>query len=459
MFLRTIPVAAWAFASCLALAPRPAGAQESVFAAAVRELAANPDQPAAARLKMQAALTEWDRQIEGLEAPHRPARGESFERHLAVGLAYRSRGRLDDALRQFDAAAALNAGASDVHVLRGLTLEAAARREDAGRAFHAAWRRDPDNPVKAYLVLGRTDDLDAADRKRTLDVLRKAFHRVLAGDHRPAATPFLTLDLVPDALSRTPIVGEGALAGVFARLAEGRLNEAIAAFDEGNLPVALRGPAPQGTSALARGRAAEAEGRFGDARREYAVALAGTLAGRHALYVGIGRLAQVQGEADAAIEAFDQAVRLSPNAPVVHRELAAAYLAAGRADDAFAELVAALLIAPDDADALAAVGQLYLDTDREAEAIPVLQRVLTVRADRYETHYALAVALSRAGRTGEAAREFERFERLSRQALEDRRRAVAGEPGPVSPKPRSREPGPVSPKPRSGGGGAREDPR
>ena len=145
--------------------------------------------------------------------------------------------------------------------------------------------------------------------------------------------------------------------------------------------------------------------------------------------MGIARLAQVEGELDAAIDAFEHAVRLSPNDPVLRREFAAAFVAADRFEDAFAELVAALLIAPDEADVLAAMGQMFLDTDRAEEAIAPLRRALAVKADRYETHYALAVALSRAGQTEEAAREFEQFERLSRQAMEERRRVMAGQAG------------------------------
>jgi tetratricopeptide (TPR) repeat protein len=272
-----------------------------------------------------------------------------------------------------------------------------------------------------------------------MDVLRKALARVVSGDRPPTAAPFLTLDLVPDTLSRTPIVGAGAMAVVFVHLAAGRLDQAVAALDAvapGRSGV--EGPVPSGVEgALGRARAAEADGRLDDTAREYSTALTGTLAGRHALYVGIGRLSQVQGEYDAAIAAFSEAALLSPNDPVIRRELAAAFVAAGRADDAFAELVAALLLAPENVEVLAAVGQLYLDTDRPAEAIPVLQRVLAIRATRYETHYALATALSRVGRTGDAARAFERFDRLSREALADRRRSVAGEAGPPAP---AREP-------------------
>lgn len=424
MFFKTSRLGAFVLALGMANPPQ-VEAQEAAFAAAIKDLASTPGPAAKAKARMQAALAEWDRQIQALEASAAPS-GEPFERHLALGLAYRRRGRQADALGQFDTAATLRPGSSDVHVLRGLTLEASGRMAEAGQAFHAAWTSDSGNPVKASLVLSRTADLNAADRGKALDALRQALGRILSGNSNPAETSFLTLDPVPDTLSRTPIVGSGAVARVFAHLAAGRLDEAVAAFGEESASAV-------DASTFERGRIAETEGRFADAAREYTSALAATLAGRHALYVGIGRLAQVQGQTDAAVDAFTQAVRLSPNDPLLRRELAAALVAAGRTDEAFAELVAALLIAPDNAEALAALADLYVDSDRPHEAIPVLRRVLTIRPTRYQTHYTLAVALSRAGHAEEAAREFERFERLSREALDARRRSVVGEPAPPEP--------------------------
>jgi tetratricopeptide (TPR) repeat protein len=222
-------------------------------------------------------------------------------------------------------------------------------------------------------------------------------------------------------------VADARLARVFGRLAAGRLDEAVAALGDDH---PANGPDDSAVARMARGQTAEREGRLSDARLEYVAALEGTLSGRHALYVGIARLAQVEGELDAATDAFDHAVRLSPNDPVLRREFAGALVAAGRFEDAFAEFVAALLITPDDAEVLAAMGQMFLDTDREDEAIAPLRRAVAVKADRYATHYALAVALARTGLTDDAAREFELFERLSRQALQERRRVVAGQAGP-----------------------------
>jgi len=410
---------------------RPVEAQESAFLVIVRELATTPGAPSVARDRMAAALVEWDRQIGNLQAQvdakaDEPDRKRAFQLRLDLGLMYRRRGRLDEALRQLDAAAALQPGVSDVHLVRALTLEAAGNRDEAGRAYEAAWGRDMASPVKAYQLLRRTQDLEATSGERARNVLRDAYRRILSGDHRPPAPPFLTLDLVPDTFSRTPIAAEASLVRVFGRLAAGKLDEAVAALGP-DAPAAS--PDDSAVARIARGGTAEREGRLSDARREYVAALDGTLSGRHALYVGVARLAQVAGDVDAAIDAFDHAVRLSPNDPVLRREFAGAFVAAGRFEDAFTEFVAALLIAPDDADVLTAVGQMFLDADRAEEAIAPLRRALAVKADRDGTHYALAVALARAGRTEEAAREFERFERLSRQALEDRRRVMTGQAG------------------------------
>jgi tetratricopeptide (TPR) repeat protein len=178
---------------------------------------------------------------------------------------------------------------------------------------------------------------------------------------------------------------------------------------------------------FARAQRDEAENRVADARREYHATLAGTLLGRSVLYVGIARLAQVEGDLPGAIDAFAQAVRLQPNDPTIHKELASAYAAESRTDDAFSELMAALLINGRDAQAHAAIGQLYLDAGRDAEAVAAFGRALEVMPDRYEIRYALATAHTRLGNTAEAARQLEIFDRFRREALEQRRRVIASE--------------------------------
>ena len=405
----------------LAWAARPVEAQDSAFRDAVRELAAKPADRSVAHKRMALALTEWDRQLANL----RP-QGDALNAHHMRGLAYYQRGRRNDALREFDAMLALHPTpslASGIHMQRGLALEAIGNASKASEAYRMAWAGDLRNPGKAYVALRRGQlDEDAAARAR--GVLRDAYLRALDGDDRFLA-PFVPrlFDLIPDTFSPLPIAGDG-LDRVFALIAAGRLDDAAAALAD-DTPA----PAPQDSARarIARGGIAEREGRLADARREYAAAIEGTLSGRSALYVAIGRAAQVDGDSEAAIDAFAQAVRLNPDSPVIRRELGSALVAAGRVEDAFTELVAALLISPRDAEVLAAIGQLFLDTDRAADAVAPLRRALVVKADRFQTHYALAVALSRTGRADEAKQEFEQFERLSRQAIDERRRTVAGQ--------------------------------
>src|SRR4029077_16823788 len=99
--------------------------------------------------------------------------------------------------------------------------------------------------------------------------------------------------------------------------------------------------------------------------------------------------AQVEADAAGALDAFAQAARINPNDPNVHRELAAAYAAEGRADEAFGELLAALLIAPREAQAHASIGHLYLDSGHDAEAVPAFERALELKPDGFEVRYAL----------------------------------------------------------------------
>jgi tetratricopeptide (TPR) repeat protein len=344
---------------------------------------------------------------------------------VELGVAYRARGRLSDALRQFDAAAKLQPS-SDLQMLRALTLEAMDRFQEAGQAFRTAWELDSGNPIKAYYVLQRSGTASEADRERARTVLRDTYGRLTHDAHRPVAAPFLVLDAITDNAFGSPVIADAATAGGVALLVAGNYTGAVAAL--GRAFQASDTPAGDGPIAhFNRGRAAEAENRVIDARREYQSALDGALFGRSTLYVAIARLAQVEGDGPGALDALTRAARLAPNNAYVHKELAAAYAAEGRAGDAFGELMAALLIDGRDAQAHAAIGQLYLDTGREAEGIDAFRRALELSPAGYEVRYALATALTRLGRTEEAAQQLEMFERARREKHEQRRRDIAGE--------------------------------
>jgi tetratricopeptide (TPR) repeat protein len=260
-------------------------------------------------------------------------------------------------------------------------------------------------------------------------LLTETYRRLGTDTARPSVPPFVTLGTLTDNLSRKPVVADHATAAGFALLKEEKYSDGIAAI---RAEERSRGKTSDDSPLdhFARGQRDEAQNRVADARREYQAALAGTVAGRSVLLVGIARLAQVDGDLDGAIEAYTQAARLNPNDPNIHKELAGTYAADGRADEAFCELLAALFIDPHDARAHAAIGQLYLDAGRDAEAVTAFGRALELRPDGYETRYALATAFTRLGKTAEAAREFELFERVRREKLEERRRGLPREAQP-----------------------------
>ncbi len=406
----------------LTLQPSVAHAQLEAFVRAVRGLADATGQTEPARSndirsaadRMAAALAEWDRNIGALEARvSRESAGApndgTYRLHVELGVAYRVRGRVADALRELDAAAALRPSSSDVQMLRALTLEAAGRPAEAGKAFLDAWHLDTGDPVKAYYVTQRLTAGSVEERARARAVLTDAYRRLGADAARPAAAPFAALNAIPDNPLRTPVAAGSAAAAGFALLAANKYDEAVAAFRR---PGAAPGD-----------HAADQE----DARREERVALVRTLAGRNLPVIGIARLAQIEGNPAGAIEALTQALRFTPNDPNIHKELASVYAAQGRADDAFCELMAALLVDPRDAGAHSAIGQLYLDAGRNAEAVAAFNRALELMPGYYETRYALATAHTRLGHTAEAARQLDMFERARREALEQSRRDFASE--------------------------------
>jgi len=253
--------------------------------------------------------------------------------------------------------------------------------------------------------------------------MRTAYQRLLAKDENARPLSLAEIDIVPDTFSATPIVGDMATGAGFAALAEARYDDALAALRR---DAVAAGEAPR--AHLARAQEFEKANRVREARREYEAALTGALSGRSLLYLGIGRLAQVEGDFAGAIEAFRHAAQLNPNNGNMHRELAFAYAGQGATDEAFTELVAALLLNPRDAQACADIGRLFLDAGRDADALPPLNRALALAPERYQTRYAIATALTRLGRNDEAAREMAAFERAQREALERQRRGLATTP-------------------------------
>jgi tetratricopeptide (TPR) repeat protein len=170
----------------------------------------------------------------------------------------------------------------------------------------------------------------------------------------------------------------------------------------------------------------EETNRISEARQEYARAAgAASLSARFHVYASVALTARVEGDFAGAVEAFARRIRFAPNAPVAHRQLADLYLEQDLGAAAFAELVAALLVDPHDADAYAAIGRIQLDDGRPADAASALARALELNPRLADARYALAMAMQQSGRSEQAARELEIVERAGRAAISARRRDLA----------------------------------
>jgi len=391
----------------------------------VTELVTTNITPQDAAIRMTAGLAQWDANINAIENRLKGAKLPDLraaQLHTELGFAYRLRGRLADALKEFDTSIRLRPSGSDVRVLRALTLETLGRPGEAAESFQDAWTLDPSNAAKAYYVATRPSiDGDARGKAR-------AFLRTFTFTRTSTAPPFVLVDAIPDSFGLSPIVGDGVTGETFALLAEGKYKEAAAALARaGREPAAAKRDSPR--LHLARGQAAESLNRVADARREYEAALGGALAGRSIVYVAIARLAQVEGDLAAAIDALTRASRVNPNDLLVRYELSAALAADGRGDDAMIELAAALAINPRDAQAYAAIGQLQLNAGAYADAVSAFTRAIELAPDRYEIRYSLATTYTRLGDAAKAAQELDAYDRARRAALEQRRKQMAAEEG------------------------------
>jgi tetratricopeptide (TPR) repeat protein len=100
---------------------------------------------------MARALAVWDREIRDAESQLQPRlQGADVQTalqvHAILASLYLDRGRLDDALREFEAAISIDPTRAAFHRYAGLIHQATGRPADAADAFRTAWRLDATDP-------------------------------------------------------------------------------------------------------------------------------------------------------------------------------------------------------------------------------------------------------------------------------------------------------------------------
>ncbi|HEU4689620.1 MAG TPA: tetratricopeptide repeat protein [Vicinamibacterales bacterium] len=137
----------------------------------------------------------------------------------------------------------------------------------------------------------------------------------------------------------------------------------------------------------------------------------GPIVGRDQFYLSLGSLRVNQADFDGAVAAYTRRIEANPNSGEAHRQLGEIYFLQGKNEEALTEFLAATWLDPRDAKAHAAAGQVQVRLLNYAEAVVALQRALSLDASLQEARYALGTSLMRLGKTADARRELEVFER------------------------------------------------
>jgi tetratricopeptide (TPR) repeat protein len=328
---------------------------------------------------MAAGLGGWDAavrsystsmlgQLQGAQPPLAAAM------RVALGAVHLERGRIDDALHQFDAASQLAPDRGDIHLFRALAYRTAGRMTAAADAERKAWTVDSDDPVKAYLLLrdGRAATT-SMERERALRRLAAAVEERAREQRSGRIAPFIRVALVDDNPGGEPVFPPLRYAGAFADLAAGRYENALV-----RLRVAI------GTDPLIVDSAVES-----DPFRQGAAALR-------------------DGDVRTAIRVLAAAVQGAPDSPEAHRILATAYWFDEQHSKAVAHLRDAIRLNAADERARIALADVLAETKDFDLVERTLGETLAAMPASGAAHWRLGRLYQILRRDVDARREFER---------------------------------------------------
>jgi tetratricopeptide (TPR) repeat protein len=394
---------------------------------------------------MSTALEAWDREIAAAEsglraAARNAAPSDLLERRVSLGRMYVGRGRLADALSEFDAASRLAPERADLHVLRGLVLRAMGKPENTLEAFRTARSLDPGSLVAAYylfheaLVTG-----SATDVREASEALSAAYPQFLDVKRPNKGTPFIRLAGAHDAAGGPPLLPPAAYGQAFRHLSRGDYDTAIAEFRRAAAVDPLVADPAAGTELMMRAVGALRQGRLSEAQS--LLEQSGPPGNSSEAHRVLGLVYWTASEYDKAIASLTAAVRLSPRDERARLALARVLSAAGRDAEAERALEGTLRALPDsvlarwwlalahqrvnrlvdarqqiervvnaalsgESQLHAAIGRLALNAADAPGAIAAFTRAVRATPNDPAMHRSLAGALLQQDRTGEAFAEF-----------------------------------------------------
>jgi tetratricopeptide (TPR) repeat protein len=486
---------------------------------------------------MSTALDRWDREIRDAERELR-SRLQSVDDvqtklqiHTTLASLYIERGRLNDAVREFDEDISIDPRRAAFHRLRGLVLQAASRHAEAADGFRTAWLLDPADPQNAYrLISYRSAQATPQEIERARETLANLERGLIRREQAGIPAPFTNLSGIKDDAGGGMAFVPAAYASGFSFILQGELERGVAELRAAIANDSLVTDPASRSESMVRGIAALRQGAVASAIEHVETAVAGAtdsseahrvlataysivgdvarsvqhlrdamrlnprdersrlalvqtlaavgrsaeaedvlrtavaelpdasalrwrlsirsqagqddgdralidmadrlvlLVGKGELYRALAGLAQLHLDDAKAIDLLERAVRMTPNSGAAHKALGRAYVENGREVDGYAELVVALLVAPDDVEALTALGTWHLMADRGdsvARSVDALERAVGIDPTNRLAVHALAGALIRVGRAAEGKQRLQESERLQAQAIENDRRVKA----------------------------------
>lgn len=426
--------------SALLSAPPPAAAQKTTFVDGLVALTNalsgrygdEGPQARAALDTMSQALAEWDQSLRDSEqvvAGRLPTASAAvaLDIHTTMGAFYLERGRLSDALREFQAAANLAPRNPAFDVFQGLVHDAADNPAEAIEALRRAWDMERDDPVKSYLLAERQLHAGHPDAARQpMATLATAAALVATKKYQPRRTPFVRSSLLQDEASNTPLFAPALYQRAYALIGQAAYADALtalrAAVDEDPLTAGMP------TTGMMEGAAALRQGHIVEARTHFASELTARPGSSEAHRL-IALTYWATTDYDKSIEHLEQAIRANPMDERSRMALARVLTDANQRDEAEQTLIAAARALPSSGMAHWRLGRWYASTRRDEDAVRELEKAaaLSPLAGRAELYRQIGTVDMRLLDADAAAEAFSRRVRLTPNdavAHRDRARAL-----------------------------------
>jgi tetratricopeptide (TPR) repeat protein len=319
---------------------------------------------------LEQTLLAWDAAIDNYAATLQTLE-HTADVHAALGVVYLDRLRVQDALREFDAAARLEPGRADVHEIAAAAYDFADDAPRAVTALEKARERADDDLATLYQLSARYRDTGRPGKALEVEtrVAALALGRPAAGV--PAAQAFARAGLLRQVAGVAPIFPPQMYAAGFQLLERGQLADGLSALRSAVAkdPLTASGAASPAASAGTRLRHGQLQAAFTALRLSAAPPDAETQR-----IAGIAYWADEQ--YDKSIMSLTAAIDLNPSDERARIALADVFVAAGDTPAAERTLREAIAAMPASGQAHYRLGRLYQRQSNTAEAIDQYERAV-----------------------------------------------------------------------------------